>query len=115
MRNMSRWLMALWGVVIILILTAIYIIGYNIKNKEKDEEYIKLESSLKTATYSYLNKNNMVPGFNESQIVFIEDLIKDEYVKNEEEINKYCVKSIVFTNGLLKDDYNIIKECEIDN
>ena len=111
MRNMNKKIMALWAVVIVLLLTAIYLIGYS----HRDKDYIKLEASLKNATMLYLKSNNIIPEFDDSAIVFTEELVKQDYIRDSKMIDKYCVKSIVFTKGLIKDKYKINKECKIDN
>ncbi len=108
---MNKKLMVLWAIVIVLLLTAIFLIGYS----RKDREYMKLEGSIRTATYSYLKNNNLVPEYDESAIVFIEDLVNEDYLKDSESLNKYCVKSIIFTKGLFKDKYKLNLECEIDD
>ena len=108
---MNKKIMVLWAVVIVLLLAAIYLIGYS----HKDKDYMKLEANLKNATLSYLKNTNRVPEFDDSTIVFTDDLVKLEYIKDSKMLDKYCVKSVVFTKGFLKDKYKIIMECEIDN
>ena len=107
---MNRKIMILWAVVIIMLLTAVYLIGYS----HRDKDFIKLEANLREATLAYLKNNKLVTKFDESAIVFSSDLVTDEYIKDEKMIKDYCVKSIVFTKGLIKDKYKINIECEID-
>ena len=108
---MNKKIMVLWAVVVVLLLTAIFLIGYS----RKDKDYMKLEASIRNATYLYLKNNNQIPEFDESAIVFTEDLLNQEYLKDSKSLNKYCIKSVVFTKRLIKDKYKINMECEIDN
>ena len=110
-KNMNKIIMVIWAIIIVLLLTAICLIGYS----HKDKVYMKLEASLKNATMLYLKNYKRIPEFDESAIVFTDDLINEKYIKDASMVDKYCVKSIVFTKGLLKDKYKINMECEIDN
>ena len=108
MRNMNKKIMVLWAVIVVMLLTAIFLIGYN----KRDKKYIELEKKLNDATYLYLKNNDMIPETDESVIVFVSKLVEEEYIKYDEELEKYCIESITFTKGLVKDKYEIVKYCK---
>ena len=107
---MNKGVMVVWFFTVVSMLGFILFIGY----KERDEVYIDLTESLELATKKYVVKNNPKLKFNERVIVFVDDLIKNRYIKEEakEIIDEYCIKSIVFTKGLFDDKYTLNKECQ---
>ena len=36
----------------------------------------------------------------------------EEYIKDSEELDKYCISEVVYFNGLIQDDYKVINNCE---
>lgn len=102
---MNKVVMFIWGSIIVLLCTLIFLIGY----KEKDHELIDYQQSLKNATVLYIKNNNLS---NRKQIVFVEDLVKDNYIENDEKVDKYCVNSIVYTKGILMDDFVMNYNCK---
>ena len=54
-----------------------------------------------------------MPKTEETELVFISELLEKEYLKDEvENIDKYCIESISFTKGLVKDRYVMNKTCK---
>ena len=104
---MNKGIMALWGMVILLILSFILFLFV----KSKDFNYIRFENSIKAATKKYISNNKLTPKLSKSIVVDVEDLIKNNYI-SKDNIEKYCIKDIVFSNGLFYDDYTIEKECK---
>lgn len=102
---MNKIVMFIWGSVIVLLCTLLFLIGY----KERDVDYINYQNALKEATKAYIKKNNLS---NKNQIVFVEELVKDNYIVETEDNKKYCVESIVYSEGLIKDEFIINKNCE---
>ena len=107
---MNKVIMVIWGFVISLLLGLILIIGY----KQRDNIYLDLSSSLQKSTQKYVLKNNSNIKFNDKIIVFVSDLIDGNYIKEEdkENIEKYCIKSIVYRKGLFEEKYIFNKDCE---
>ena len=99
--------MIVWGVVVSLLLILVLIIGI----KDKDYDYAKLERNIKKATRSYILNNKMTPEISKSIVIDIDDLIKEKYIDSKD-IDKYCIKDIVFQNGLFYDNYTIEKKCD---
>ena len=99
--------MIVWGVVVALLLVLVLIIGI----KDKDYNYARLESSIKKATRSYILNNKMTPKISQSIVIDIKELIKDKYIDSKD-IDKYCIKDVVFQNGLFYDNYTIEKKCD---
>ena len=109
MKIMNRTIMILWALIVVMLLSVLLILGYN----KRDKVYIEFENKLETSTLSYLNDNNLVPETEKTVLVFVSELVEKEYLKDEEEnIKKYCVESIAFTKGLVKDKYEINKNCK---
>ena len=102
---MNKIVMFIWGSVIVLLCTLLFLIGY----KERDVDYINYQNALKEATKAYIKKNNLS---NKNQIVFVEELVKENYIIETEDNKKYCVESIVYSEGLIKDEFIINKNCE---
>ena len=102
--------MFLWTFIVFLMLGTILFIGL----QKRDKVYLDLSSSLEQITKKYVYKNNSSIKINDKKIVFIEELIDNNYIDEDikKNIDKYCIKSIVYTKGLLDDKYTINKECE---
>ena len=96
--------MVVWGILVVLILTLVLLIGL----KDKDFKYIKLERNLKTATRKYVKNNNLTPKLAKSIVIDIKELVDNRYI-TKESVDKYCIKDVVFSNGLMYDEYVIEK------
>ena len=107
---MNKLVMFVWGLTIFALCTIILMIGY--KQQEKDKDYLNLQSNLKQAARLYIKDHNINLGISESTKIYIEDLINEEYITKGDDIDKYCVESIVYSNGLLKDSFELNTNCE---
>ena len=104
---MNKIIMFFWALIIILMLVTILLIGYN----KQDKIYLELESNLKQAAKCYVKNNNLKPKISESEIIFVDKLIEGEYIK-EDNIKEYCIDSVVYSRGLIIDEYKINIKCE---
>ncbi|MBR4178512.1 MAG: hypothetical protein IKR57_04105 [Bacilli bacterium] len=106
---MNNKIMFLWAFIVVGLLSVLLILGYS----KRDKVYIELENKIEKATLSYLTDNNLIPKTEETELVFISELLEKEYLKDEvENIDKYCIESISFTKGLVKDRYVMNKNCK---
>ena len=96
--------MVVWGILVVLILTLVLLIGL----KDKDFKYIKLERNLKTATRKYVKNNNLTPKLAKSIVIDIKELVDNRYI-SKESVDEYCIKDVVYSNGLMYDEYVIEK------
>ena len=80
--------------------------------RQKDFDYDKLSKELIKASKKYMADNKIETSISNSFVVYIDDLIEKKYIKDSEELDKYCVSEVVYFNGLLQDDYKIINKCE---
>ncbi|MBQ6285027.1 MAG: hypothetical protein IJK67_01775 [Bacilli bacterium] len=108
---MNKRLMMIWGFVVFLIFATVLIIGFN----KMDKVLLKLERDIKTSTKKYVKDNNIELKFNKMHVITINDLITNEYLDENENIEKYCIKNIEITKGLFSYEYNIIKDCSKEN
>ena len=107
MKNMNRVTMVIWGLIIFTLWGVILVIAY----KEQDRTYINLTADLKDVAKRYINKKNIDLKINESYKVYINDLEEENYINSDENIEKYCIESIVITKDLFKYSYQINKDC----
>ena len=107
---MNKKIMVIWFILMVSIFGFILFRGYS----QRDTTYLNLESSLENATRKYILGNRIKVKLFDSKTVFIEELLEEDYIKNEdmELIDNYCIKSIVYTKGLFSDDYSIKMDCE---
>ena len=80
--------------------------------RQKDYDYAKLSKELISACKEYMADNNIETALSNSFVVYIDELIEKNYVKESENLDKYCVTEVVYFNGILQDDYKIINNCE---
>lgn len=107
---MNSKIMFLWGFIIFSLCATLLIIGYN----QKDKVLIKLERSIVLNSKKYVDNNNIKVKDEEVYIIKIEDLIEKEYIKENDNIEKYCIKAVFVTKGLLSYKYEINKECDVE-
>jgi|SRR5574344_1713484 DNA-directed RNA polymerase subunit N (RpoN/RPB10) len=107
---MSKKIMYLWGFIVLLICSALIILG----NVGDDYTLYKLERNIKLSATKYLKDNNMLPNYNESEVVFVQDLLRDKYIEEDLNIEKYCIKEVLVTNRLIVDKYEILKDCKVE-
>lgn len=98
--------MFIWGSIIVLVFLLIFLIGY----KEKDRTNIKFENNLKKIVTSYVKNNSLLPKVNDSVIIFSEDLVKDDYL-SEEDKDKHCIEKVIYYNGIIFDNITIDENC----
>ena len=102
---MNRIVMVIWGLIIVMLCALLLLIGY----KERDTEYIDFQNSLKNATKLYIKDNGLS---SKNQLVFIKDLVENNYFNDEKDIKKYCAESVLYNETLIKDEFIINKNCE---
>ncbi len=107
---MNSKIMFLWGFLIVMICASLLVLG-NIGN---DYTLYKLERNLKLSSKTYLEKNNRMPEYNETEIVYVNELIDSEIIKEDPNIDKYCIKEIMIKKGLLFNKYEVYKECKVE-
>lgn len=105
---MNKIVMVVWGICIVGLFTLILLIGY----KEQDKDYINFQNELKKASEKYIYDNRLKTKLGSSIIVYIDDLIKGQYIEENDKIDEYCIEGIVYTNNLLKDTYTFKTNCE---
>ena len=103
---MNKKIIILWLCLIVLIFTTIIVIGYS----KQDYTLIKLERNIISNAKKYIKENNIIVDKNNIYIIKIDELIKDN-----ENIDKYCIKSVKVTKDLIFNNYEINKECEVTN
>lgn len=99
--------MILWFYVIFGLILIICLIGV----RQKDYDYENMKKEVISATKKYMLEKNMDIDINSSMLVFVSDLVKAKYIK-QEDIEDYCFDSVVYFNGLLEDEYKIYEECK---
>ena len=105
---MNKLTMFIWGLTILMLCTLILIIGY----RKQDKVFLDLSASLELGASRYVEKNNIKLKFNESSKIYIEDLIKDNYIEEDENIEKYCIDSVLVYKGLFGYKYALNENCE---
>ena len=107
MEHMSRTSMILQALLVAGILGVVIIIGFN----EKDKEYISYTRNLRTICNQYMKDKNTNLKFNETELIFLSDLVDKEYLDSTE--NKWCIYSVSFTKGLIFGKYKANKDCTV--
>ncbi len=105
---MSKTIMAVWAMIIVLICASLIFIS----NGLRDKVLFKLEKDIKVSTREYIKDNNIKISMGSTYIVNVSDLIEKEYLKEDENIEKYCIKTILVSRGIILKEYRIEKECE---
>lgn len=100
--------MVVWGLTIFAMCGLILAIGY----KTQDKEYLSLTSDLKEVATKYVKDKKISIKFNESSVVFVKDLINEEYIDDNKKIDEYCIKSVVLRKTLFSYKYTINIDCE---
>ena len=104
---MNKIVMFIWGLVIVGMCTVIFMIGY----KDQDRDFNKLSKELKIAGQEYVKDNRLSVKMGDSVIIYIDDLIKGQYIIENEKIEEYCIEGVVYSNKVLKDQYDIKINC----
>ncbi len=105
---MNSKIMIIWGFIITIICACLIILG----NIGSDYTLYKLEKNIKTSAREYLKDKKLVPNINESQVIYIKELIEEKYIDKDDNIEKYCIKDVKMINKILVDEYTIEKDCE---
>lgn len=105
---MNSKIMFLWGMIILLMCASLILIA----NYGKDRVLSNLEREIKAASSKYFKDNDLVPKFNEVNIVYVDELIEKEYLEYNTTIDEYCVKSVQIKNKLIFNEYEVIRECD---
>ena len=105
---MNKVVMFIWGLVIVGMCTVILMIGY----KEQDRDYNKLSKELKIAGKEYIKDNRVSVKIGDSTVIYIDDLIKGQYIGENEKIEEYCIEGVIYSNKVLIDGYDLKINCE---
>ena len=97
---MNKITMILWGLLIFSLWGIILLIAY----KQRDTVYIELSNDLKKSAEVYVKNKKIELGFNESSKI---------YIKEDENIKKYCINSIIVHKGLFGLDYELFEDCDL--
>ncbi len=108
---MNKRLMIIWGFVIFLLISTILIIGF----LKKDKVLFKLERDIRVSSKKYVKDNNIKLKYNKTHVITINDLIENNYLEENENIDKYCIKTVIVSRGLLLYEYEINKDCSKEN
>ena len=104
---MSKKLMVVQFFVVTCLILLICLIGV----RQKDFTLSKLQNNIISATKQYIKDNNIEVELSNSVVVYINELIDNEYI-TDENIEEYCISEVVVFNGILQDEYRIVKNCE---
>ena len=94
---MNKTIMAIWGMVVVLICASLIFIS----NSKKDKILLKLERDIKTCTKEYIKVNNIKVKYNKPFVISINSLIDNNCIIDIDNINKYCVKTILVTKEII--------------
>ncbi len=97
--------MIVWTSLIVLICGMLLILGYNLEDN-------KIQRELRSATNNYMKDNNMSLSIGNAAIVYIDELIKSNYLKEDDKYKDKCIKSVVVSKGLVLNDYQINTLCD---
>ncbi len=104
---MNKNIMIIWGMVVVLICASLIFIS----NNKRDKILFKLEHDIKVSTREYIKKNNIDVKYDEPCVISIKTLIENDFLDDDENIDKYCIKTVLVTKELFYKKYTINKEC----
>ena len=67
---------------------------------------------LKSATKRYVRDYNIKPKISDSVIITVDDLLKDRYIKENPNIDKYCIDNVTMFRGLFMNEYEVHSDCK---
>jgi hypothetical protein len=105
---MSEKLMIIWASIIVLIMAVLLMTANNLR----DDVLFKLEKDLKVAANKYVKEKEKL-SIGETTIIFPDTLLEQKYLSDKEVLKKYCIESIVLTKGLIINEIEINKNCEM--
>ncbi|MCI6350195.1 MAG: hypothetical protein MR779_04750 [Tenericutes bacterium] len=101
---MSNKIIILWGSIIILLITILFIIGINY---EKEIKYINIKQEVKESVKKYIKENNIKDDFE----ITSEELESEGYLKEIKLDDKICAADISVKKVLIFKKYNIEFTC----
>lgn len=101
---MSNKIIILWGSIIILLITILFIIGINY---EKEIKYINIKQEVKESVKKYIKENNIKDDFE----ITSEELESKGYLKEIKLDDKICEADISVKKVLIFKKYNIEFTC----
>ena len=101
---MSNKIIILWGSIIILLITILFIIGINY---EKEIKYINIKQEVKESVKKYIKENNIKDYFE----ITSEELESEGYLKEIKLDDKICAADISVKKVLIFKKYNIEFTC----
>jgi hypothetical protein len=104
---MNRFTMALQAFIVVCLLGIVLVIGYS----KQDKGYIEYTRGLRSACIQYMKDKNINPKIGETNIIFVSDLLDEEYIDEVKE--EYCIVSVIHRQGLLFGKYKANKDCTI--
>ena len=104
---MNKNIMIIWGMVVLLICASLIFIS----NNKRDKVLLKLEHDIKVSTREYIKDNNIEVKYNNPIVISINALIENNVIEENENIDKYCIKTILVTKELFYNKYTINKDC----
>ncbi len=104
---MNKNIMIIWGMIVVLICASLIFIA----NNKRDKELLKLEHNIKVSTKEYIKQNNIEVKYNKPIVISIKTLIENNVIEENENIDKYCIKTILVTKELFYKKYTINKDC----
>ena len=105
---MNKVVMVVWGLVIFALCTLIFMIGY----KKQDRVLINLTNELTSSSKQYVKDNRITTNIGESKIIYIDDLIKGNYIQDNDKIEEYCIEGVIYSRTLLTTTYTLKINCE---
>ena len=97
--------MIIWGSLVVMICGMLVILGLNLEDN-------KIERDLRSAVNHYIEDNNIKLSVANATIIYINELVEDEYIKDSKKYDENCIQSVVVSKGLILNDYTINKECK---
>ena len=104
---MNKKIMVAWFFIIVCLVLSICLIGV----KEKDFALDRLKKEVISASKKYMSDNNIEIAFSNAYVIYISELVEKKYI-SDDNIDKYCISEVVYFNGILHDDYEIINNCK---
>lgn len=104
---MSKKLVVMQFFVVTCLILLVCLIGV----RQKDFTLSRLKSDIIKASKKYVEDNNINVEVSESIVIYINDLIGNDYI-TDENIEEYCISEVVIFNGILQDEYKVINNCE---
>ncbi len=105
---MSKEIMAIWGMIVVLVCASLIFIS----NGLRDKTLLKLEKNIKMSAREYIKNNDISIKLGNTYIITVDDLINQEYIQNDENLDKYCIKKVLVSRNIIMNEYLIEKKCD---